>query len=319
MMTRESLVKLIELSSAPAGEAVNELEIYPITFSKASKSLIHGRPVTADETEELAELVNALDLSSGEESDESYVQALRKNTKTRRRRAYDRAKHGQNTMRTTGTDVELLARAVSSLPNIKVIRTVEDADEEHRPLGIRQFHRDTGIWPYIYTTDESRMIRPHTILVILGAMRRSHCHLRRLHFKGTPCYLYLAKTSTSRRILRTSTPAKTFANSDLPQLALMGLEHFIFESSDTMDPDAYRTSERPLQWIMTLVSHLSHLKKLTLKGMSFIIDEDLGLDIAAGQFLPAIVTLELLECLLSLQSLQYLHQAVSPALESTLR
>lgn len=141
-------------------------------------------------------------------------------------------------------------------------------DQEHPPLGARQLYYDTGTWPYLNLGSWEVVTSTYCIPEVFGAMLRSGCQLDTLDFCGVPQHLPFAKTATSRKLSRTSTPAKTFAQSHFAELKLSKLHHLSLSLSKWRElplPNTQHVSTgRPLHWFASLVPYLTSLRTLCL-------------------------------------------------------
>ncbi len=282
MMTRQSLEELIDLSKNPKYQKViKELEVCHVVFSRESRSAINGRPLSPDEKEAFQAIVRKHNLAPvqyewpvGQVRNPSSeirhwnIWDFERKLKHQRRIMHDKQMHDQNTMRTQGIDVELLTTALKNLPALRSIR-LTSFDAGRLPFAGKKLFREIGVWPSHFPPSRQEAYFPetHSISVILGALVRSGCLLESLGFHLVPYRLPLARTSTSRKVSRKSTPAKTFAQDQFDQLNVSKINSLTFGTLDIENGTTWSSSHQaPLSWVTTMLNRTTGLRKLGLTG-----------------------------------------------------
>ncbi|KAL6706644.1 hypothetical protein ACN47E_005186 [Coniothyrium glycines] len=273
MITRDSLQQLVDLTKEERfRKAIKELEIYAVTFDDKTRTNLHNQPVTELESRALKEVLikNNIDANTYKPQPRPPkhpeppirppgVAAFEAKLRRKRRRLHDKHKHDQNRIRTAGIDLDLLAQAIQNLPALRMIRTVRHLAPQHLPLGVGALKDDIGMWPI------TRCI-PHSVPLILGALHKSGAQLECLDLQDVPRYIPLALTSTSRKASRTSTPARTFAQSQFSELNMSKTRRFCILLTWSMP---YARAVPPPQvpstsWIACVLRRMHHLRELRI-------------------------------------------------------
>lgn len=314
IFTEESLRTLISFAKDPKiGPAIKELQLCLVTFPPQKKHGIHENPLTEQEKKEASDIKLVAKTEFGpkrvsetvdsvlEERLTAYSTQLKRN----RRRLYSRYEHDQHTMRTKSTDVEMLSEALRLLPALDSITLMDRLDRNDPPWGARKIVNDTSLWPVAASVaaiqDDAELrhywfwsavehgnkierrlkaFSAHSIGVVLGAIYRSRIKLKgSLSFRSAPYSLLFPMTPTSRNKTPLSTPAKTFAESQIEELkpAMSKLTAFsvsLYEYLRGLDRwglgDSAGVGEGvPLGWILKLLPFMSALQRLHIVGEGF--------------------------------------------------
>lgn len=273
MITRNSLKQLINLTKKERfHKAIKEVQIYIIRFTERSKSTIHGEPLTSDELKEFEAMLKRHNIDQSKyirlegvadtgEPVPRHPQILdfERKLKRKRRRLHDREMHDQNTMRTTGADLELLAEAFQNLPALKTIKTVHDEQLLRPPIGAKQLYDGMGTWP---STLSDVVAAAHSTSLVLGAILKSGCQPEKLHFSEVPHYLLLATSPSSRKRIRTSTPALTFAKSQIAELKLPKLRKLylsLYNYPGGTPHHVFLPAQWQIEWVQPLLQSVHEL------------------------------------------------------------
>ncbi|KAF2004504.1 hypothetical protein P154DRAFT_572163 [Amniculicola lignicola CBS 123094] len=287
MMTRASLQGLLDLAEDPIiCGVIKELQIVLVTY--------------------LSERKDSLPLGPQRRS---------------QRRAYSRHMHSQNTMRTTGEDVALLAQVLTKLTALESISTTDRLDPINPPLKAQDVHADLGMWPpvanmqkqngwemigtwqeqYAPCRKQNLAFNTHVIAVVMGALQRTGKKLKgSLNFVGCPFEIPLPKHPDSRRLSPTGTPASTFnetqitaLDANFSQLTELSLATFAFGSQD--HSVAPRGVGDMFSWFHAFVPVWSNVTTLTITGSKFNGEERILSDLSgSAKFFPKLRSFSLI-------------------------
>ncbi|KAF2637868.1 hypothetical protein P280DRAFT_482765 [Massarina eburnea CBS 473.64] len=237
MITRDSLQTLVDFSKKPqiAG-TIKQLKLVLVTFPTAEKARLDGKTSAAEHLEEASAA-----LSLDEDGSSKHLKELSQKRVRARRRMYGWNQQDQNLLRTTGVDADLLTEALLNLTALESIATCAIYDPDMKPpWGLRKLVNELGMRPstshlhsarYMLKTvqeaNERTVFAAHSVGVVLGAISRSGIKLKdTLSIDGAPGDLSFSKTPSSRKLTPTSTPANTFAESQIESLPFSDLKSF---------------------------------------------------------------------------------------------
>ncbi|KAF2868294.1 hypothetical protein BDV95DRAFT_609782 [Massariosphaeria phaeospora] len=208
-----------------------------------------------------------------------------------RRQRYGRHMHSQNTLRTKSIDVELLAEAFRNLPALQSVVITNQLNRDRPPLGLRKVVSEIGMWPVtaslnqsielprVYWTDyaaNSNEIRAsyrrfisHGIAVTCGAILRSKIKLKQSFTVDGASYNFrLSKTPESRKLGPTTTPAKTFAQSQIKELkqAFSDVQNLSFHFHEHRQNDSIPGLQAPFAWFKSFIPLFPSVRTLSLTG-----------------------------------------------------
>ena len=229
MITQESLQELVAVSkNERIGPKIKELQLFLVTFPEFKRREITGNPISPKGEEEESGIMAKHDAAEANE----IIKTLREQRKRARRRKFGYHQVSQHTLRKRGLDVELLAEALANLPALESFTItdgpIRQGEDVQKFVVGRELASQIGIEPptsreecsYCWRSPAYWTFNTHAFAVSLGAFWRSRPDLKG-SFKILTSFhgFQVPKIPTSRKILPAGTPAASFCEDQLEELA----------------------------------------------------------------------------------------------------